>query len=144
MPVLRNPKHERYAQSMAAGKTATEAMADAGYADPRNSTRLTKNEEIRSRIDELQEKAAEKALISRQWVIERLVTNVDRAMQVEEIKDNKGLGTGEFKYEGAVANKALELLGKDIGMFKERIEHSGTVTLADLVGASMAAPKEGK
>ena len=31
----------------------------------------------------------------------------------------EGNGTGIFSYQGAVANKALELLGRNIGMFKE-------------------------
>lgn len=39
-------------------------------------------------------------------------------MQQEEIRDANG-GTGEFKYEGSVANKALELIGKHLGMFKD-------------------------
>lgn len=56
MPVLRNSRHEKFAQEMAKAKTATAAMAAAGYSDPRNSTRLTKNDEIRRRIDELKER----------------------------------------------------------------------------------------
>ena len=46
---------------MAKGKTATEAMAMVGYADPRNSTRLTKNDEIRCRVEELQSLGASRA-----------------------------------------------------------------------------------
>ena len=46
MLVLRNPRHEKFAQEIAKAKTATAAMAAAGYSDPRNSTRLTKNDEI--------------------------------------------------------------------------------------------------
>ena len=48
MPILRNPRHEKFAQEIAKAKTATAAMAAAGYSDPRNSTRLTKNDEIRT------------------------------------------------------------------------------------------------
>lgn len=54
MPALQNPKHERFAQAIAQGKTQTEAMEAVGYSDPRNSTRLMKNDEIRARIAELQ------------------------------------------------------------------------------------------
>jgi phage terminase small subunit len=49
MPVLKNPRWERLAQELAQNKTATEAMQLAGYSDPRNSTRLTKKEEITAR-----------------------------------------------------------------------------------------------
>lgn len=61
MPVLRNAKYEAYAQALARGKSATEAMKAAGYSDPRNSSRLTKNDEIARRVDEIKNKVAEKA-----------------------------------------------------------------------------------
>ena len=64
MPVLRNPRHEKFAQEIAKAKTATAAMAAAGYSDPRNSTRLTKNDEIRRRIEELKERGAARAEVS--------------------------------------------------------------------------------
>ena len=38
--------------------------------------------------------------------------------------------------------KALELLGKNLKLFKEQIEHSGQLTLEDLVTGSMEPPKE--
>ena len=49
---------------MAKGKTATEAMTVVGYADPRNSTRLTKNDEIRRRVEELQSRGAALAKVT--------------------------------------------------------------------------------
>jgi hypothetical protein len=58
-------------------------------------------------------------------VIETLVTNVQRAMQAEEVKRPDGMGTGEYRYEGSVANRALELLGKHLGMFIDRHELAG-------------------
>jgi hypothetical protein len=64
VPILRNQRHEAFAQALAKGKTATEAMAVVGYADPRNSTRLTKNDEIRRRVEELQSLGAALAEIT--------------------------------------------------------------------------------
>jgi phage terminase small subunit len=64
MPTLKNPRHEKFAQEIAKAKTATAAMAAAGYSDPRNSTRLTKNDEIRCRIEELKERGAARAEVS--------------------------------------------------------------------------------
>ncbi len=34
-------------------------------------------------------------------------------------RDDEGEGTGEYTFQGSVANKALELIGKDIGMWKD-------------------------
>jgi hypothetical protein len=50
MPVLYNQRREIFAQEIAKGKTATQAMKAANYSDPRNSTRLTNNDEVRRRV----------------------------------------------------------------------------------------------
>src|SRR5262249_36874925 len=56
--------------------------------------------------------------------------NVERSMQIRPILDAKGEPTGEYRWDGSVANKALELLGKELGMFVEKrvIDQSITVT----------------
>ena len=61
----------------------------------------------------------EKNLLTREWVIGRLMANVERAMQGTPVLDKWGEPTGAYRYEGSIANKALELLGKEIGMFKD-------------------------
>ena len=60
MPVLANPRHERFAQALHDGKTADEAYIIAGFQKNRhNASRLKTNETIRKRVDELlEEKAA--------------------------------------------------------------------------------------
>lgn len=129
MPVLTNPKHERFAQELAKGKSATEAMEAAGYGDPRNSTRLTKNDEIRKRVDELQGNAAEKAELSRAWVLEHLMHNALVAVGAKKIKltvkhrgDDLPVDVEVNMRDATAANRALELLGRECGMFIERSE----------------------
>ena len=41
------------------------------------------------------------------------------------MRDRDGKPTGEYQYQGNVANKALELLGRHLGMFVDRIAHEG-------------------
>jgi hypothetical protein len=77
-------------------------------------------------------RAVEKTSITKAWVIAKLVENVDRAMEAEPVLDPKGNPTGEYKYNSNVANRALELLGKEIGMFVDRKEVGGPGALADL------------
>ena len=125
--MLKNAKHELFAQSIAAGKTLEESYQLAGYEPHRqNASRLITNDDIRARVDELLNRVADGVVLTKQWVIERLIQNVERSMQLEEIKDAKGIGTGEYRYEGSVANRALELLGKEQGMFIERREDVST------------------
>jgi hypothetical protein len=70
--------------------------------------------------------------LTKAWVIAKLVENVDRAMEAEPVLNAKGNPTGEYKYNGNVANRALELLGKEIGMFVERKEVGGPGAFSEL------------
>jgi phage terminase small subunit len=136
---LRNPRYERFAYGLAEGKPAYQAYIDAGFAKAgaaQSASRLLKNQRagIRERVAEiLQEReqidtegtkrAIERTAIDKEWVIERLRENVERAMQARPVLDRAGNPTGSYVYNGAAANRALELLGKELGMFIERREN---------------------
>src|SRR6478736_3591885 len=61
MGPLSNPRHERFAQPLAQGKTATEAYILAGYkANAGNATRMKGNERISARVQEIVGRAAER------------------------------------------------------------------------------------
>lgn len=68
------------------------------------------------------EKAVEKLALTKEWVISRLMENAERALQRVPVLDSDGQPTGEWQYEGTVANRALELLGKHLGILIERRE----------------------
>lgn len=137
MPILKNAKHERFAQELAKGADCAQAYVTAGFRpNPGNARRLRADEAVLKRIEALlSEREAvhaqataitiEKAGLTKQWIIERLQENVERSMQAIAVKDAKGEPTGKYKYDGAVANRALELLGKELGMFIDRKEVGG-------------------
>lgn len=75
MPILRNPRHERFAQELAAGCGITEAYVRAGYDDsPASATRLSKK--VKLRVDELRAAAttaaAQKLAITEERVLAEL------------------------------------------------------------------------
>ena len=82
---------------------------------------MNTKEHIVGRLAFLQSEAAEKAGIDAAWVTKRLVENVGRAMQAVEVMNAEGNRTGVYTYQGAVSNKALELLGRNRGMFKDAL-----------------------
>lgn len=137
MPTLKNPKHERFAQELAKGTTAEKSYEAAGYkANRGNATKLKQNESILRRVPELlalrermhgqsTAKAIERVSLTKEWVLAKLIDNVQRASQAVPVLDADGKETGEYRYQGAVANRALELLGKHLGMFVELHELSG-------------------
>lgn len=137
MPVLPNPKHERFAQELASGKTAEEAHRVAGYKASRSGASQLKHQlNISNRVAEILAEreaihgqataaAIKAAGLTKEWVIERLIQNVDRAMQATRPAGDDGTAVGDFQYQGSVANRALELLGKELGMFVDRKELTG-------------------
>jgi phage terminase small subunit len=72
MPILSNPRHERFCQYLAQGETAVDAYELAGYRrDDGNAVRLTKKPAIANRVQELTGLAAEKAKITVESLINR-------------------------------------------------------------------------
>ena len=57
-----------------------------------------------------------------QWIIERFVTIAERCMQIEPVYDRKGRPIGQFKFEPQAALKSLEMLGRTMAMFKDKVE----------------------
>jgi hypothetical protein len=64
-PTLQNPRHERFAQELATGKTADAAYVLAGYKENRsNAARLNARQNIQRRVAEIQSLGAELAAIT--------------------------------------------------------------------------------
>jgi phage terminase small subunit len=122
---LKNSRREKFCQELTRGMSQADAYAAAGYsvtagAKQSGASGLLREPEVAERVAELKGQAAEKAVLDKAWVLQRLMANAERAAQAEEVKDREGNATGEFKYDGAVVNRALELIGKELGMFVDR------------------------
>lgn len=133
MGILKNAKHEHFAQLVSKGKTPPKAYVLAGYSEAgsaQSANRLLKNADVARRIEELRktveepsrERAIEKAALDKAWVLAQLAENVAMAKQAEPVTDNEGNPTGEYRQNLNAANKALELIGKELGMFVDRKE----------------------
>ncbi len=131
MPSLTNVQHERFCQELLKGNTIGGAYIAAGYKAKSNSiasaagNRLLKNVKISARLEELRGKAADKAVLDRAWVIDRLMRNARIALGEETVVVRKGEDETEVTLrDAAAANKALELLGKlpELALFIERTE----------------------
>jgi len=146
MSILDNPKHERFAQEIVRGVSATQAYRNAGYSVRSDrvagaaASRLLGNVAVVNRIAEIQgkrddvvaratEKAAEALSIDKQWVMGAMVENALIALgrkRVTLIKADKKTGA-PFEVEvvmrdAAAANRSLELLGREFKMWIERKE----------------------
>jgi hypothetical protein len=124
---LENPKWEKFCRNIALLNMATMmAYLDAfdgknkSYASGKGGT-LRKKIEIQNRIIQLSERAIEQDLITREWIYTQLKEVAERCMQKVPVIVN-GIKTGEWKFDARGANTALQLMGKDLGMFVDKLQ----------------------
>jgi phage terminase small subunit len=70
-------------------------------------------------LQQLIDKRSESCELSAKWVLDNLRDVAERCLQAEPVLDSKGLPSGEWKFNAMGANKALELIGKHLGLFKD-------------------------
>jgi hypothetical protein len=124
---LRNEKYEHFAHLIARGESPARAYVLCGYSKKGallSGNRLRRRADVSARVEELKRSISEcqmeKIAVDRAWVMARLVENVQRALQTQPVRDEDGNPIGQYVYQGGVANKALELLGKELGMFQPK------------------------
>lgn len=73
MPVLKNAKHERFAQELAKGTVAVTAYAKAGYKpDDGNASKMAAKPEVQARVQEITGKAAERVGVTIERILDEL------------------------------------------------------------------------
>lgn len=167
MPVLKNPRHERFSQELAKGKTAGEAYVLAGYKENRhNAAALARKQHILTRVAEILEAAGTRVEISIARVLKELgkigfadIRNAvrwrsnttvvgtdpdtdepqfrsfnevqiigsheiddDTAAAIVEVSQSK---EGTLRIKLADKRAALVDIGRHLGMFVEKHEHTG-------------------
>lgn len=58
--------------------------------------------------------------VDKDWIVECLVENIERSLGLKPLRDRSGRTVGSYSHQGSVANKALELLGRQLGLFGEK------------------------
>lgn len=116
MPELASPRHEAFCQAYVRSKNGSQAAREAGFKGGKDggnfsvrASEMLKRPYVKARIAELTQElvrtSAKDARVDRAWVLERLKENAHEALE---------------NRDRAAANRALELLGKELGMFVDR------------------------
>jgi phage terminase small subunit len=134
MGMLLNTRHEAFAHGIARGETIEAAYREAGYSpNSGNASRLNGKDSIVARVAELKalvqnmrSLSLHNNVLSKEWVIEQLIGVVIDAKTQD-------------KLDSAGANKALHLLGLQLGMFVERKE---TGKPGEFDGMTIASKRE--
>lgn len=115
--MLKNLRHEAFAQALARGVVIHLAYVEAGFdANSGNASRLNANPKViervaqlRALVSDMQKRSTAGVVLTEQWIIEQLIgVTID--------------ARSGSRPDSAGANKALHLLGLHMGMFIERKE----------------------
>ncbi len=122
MPVLDNPRHERFAQALAKGLPASRAYVEAGYAqNDANAGRLKQNEQVRGRVAELQTEAAK----SVGYTVESLSLKLEDALKLAQEVGSP-----------AAAVSAVMGIAKLNGLLVDKTEVSGNIDIGSALQAA--------
>lgn len=114
-------KQQRFVEEYLIDLNATQAAIRAGYSEKTAYSigqENLKKPDIAAEIEKRQDKLGEEAEITAEWVLKELVENHRTAREIGEL---------------TASNKALELIGKHKGMFKDRLELTGTLNVESML-----------
>ena len=132
------PKQQRFVEEYLIDLNATQAAIRAGYSAKTAKVIAAQNLSklnIQEAIQEAQSKLSERTGITQEYVLSNIQKVVERCMQQEAVQARDGsplLVEGpegdlaclfEFKETGAL--KGLELLGRHLGLFVDKVQHTG-------------------
>jgi hypothetical protein len=124
MVILKNPRHEAFAQALASGMSATAAYVEAGFKPSRhNAAALARRQHVSSRVAELQaeqlaihQQSVAAAVVNTQVTIEGLIADAEAA-RVKAMAEKGG---------SSAAVSALIAKAKLAGMWREKSKQYST------------------
>lgn len=128
-------KQKRFIEEYLVDLNATQAAIRAGYSE---KTAYSIGEEnlkkpvIKQAIEDAQSNRSSRVQITQDDVIRMLIENIEKSSGTKQVvitqtrksEDGEFVGddVAQFVYEPSSVNKALELLGKHLGMFKDKLD----------------------
>ena len=130
MPKLAD-KQTAFVREYLVDLNATQAAIRAGYSErtaSRIGPQLLGKTCVREAIEKAQAKRARRVEVTQDYVLSSLVEVVERTMQRAPVLDRKGEqvtdeeGRAVWTFDAKGANRALELLGKHLGIFTDKVQ----------------------
>lgn len=142
-----NDKTEAFCREYLIDYNGTQAAIRAGYSKKTafsQASRMLRNVKVLTRVRELQAEKTAQLSISQDWVIHQLVDVVEKCkdpVPVEkwDFEEKVMVPTGEYIFDSRGATKALELLGKHLGMYVDKVESKQTVEVTTKLDSILTA-----
>lgn len=144
-------KQEMFCREFMIDMNATQAAKRAGYSGSDETLAVTGHENLRNpkiakKIAELMSERSKKTEITAEYVLMTIRDTIERCRQAVQVMewnhDEKAMvPTGEWKFEHGGVLKGCELLGRHLKLFTDKVEHSGKLSLEDLISGSEAKEK---
>ncbi|WP_276133056.1 terminase small subunit [Polluticoccus soli] len=121
-------------------------VANIGTAAAEASRLVTRNLKVSARIKQLMNERVERISLNQDWVLLRLQQISDRSMQCEPVmkwshEEKRIIATGEYVFDSNGANRSTELIGKHMGMFKEKLEVDTNINVELIIQGQKFAKK---
>lgn len=134
------PKQERFCAEYLIDYNATQAAIRAGYSENAagsQGSRMLKNANVLARVREIQRDKIEKLCVTSDFVVMKLIETLERCMAAVPVmewnsEEHKKMPTGEYQFDSKGATKCLELIGKHLGMFEDKINVNASVNAGKL------------
>lgn len=131
-------KHERFVGEYLIDLNATQAAIRAGYSERTaysSGQRLLKSVEVSAAVAAARAARSERVEVTQDYVLRSIVDTMERCKQAVPVLDRMGEAVmvetpdGEiapaYEFHAAGVLKGAELLGRHLGMFVDRHEHTG-------------------
>lgn len=124
------PKQERFCQEYIVDYNGAQAAVRAGYAANsarKTASRMLTNADILARVRELQREQTARLALTQDYVLQQLVDTYRCCREPEPVlvydPDAGGMvESGKYQFDSKGALRALELIGKHLGMYQNKLK----------------------